>query len=55
LALLGNRAPSCTIDPVFFRSNKVEMDAFRNLLVSEKKKVGDMFHEMLKLAEAGRF
>jgi hypothetical protein len=43
LILLGNRAPTCVIEPVFFRNNKVEMDAFRNLLASEKKKVTDMF------------
>lgn len=55
LVLLGNRGPSCLVEPLYFRNNKVEMDAFRNLLVSEKKKVIDMFQEMLKLAECGRF
>jgi hypothetical protein len=50
LILLGNRAPTCTIEPLFFRNNRVEMDAFRNLLVSEKKNVAEMFQEMLKMA-----
>ena len=31
------------------------MDAFKGLLVSERKSVTDMFKEMLGLCESGRF
>lgn len=55
LTLLGKRADGCQLDPIFFRGNKVEMDAFKNLLISEKKNIKDMFKDMLSLAESGRF
>jgi len=50
LALLGNRGPTCRIEPIFFRNNKVEMNAFTNLLMAQKKNLKQMFTEMLDLA-----
>ena len=55
MSLLGKRSESCRLEEIYFRGNKVEMDAFRNLLISEKKTEKSAFNEMLQLAEAGRF
>lgn len=55
LQLLGKRAESCTIEQRIFRNNTVEMNAFKNLLISEKKSLKDMFKDMVALAESGRF
>ncbi len=55
LGVLGRRGESCKIQPVYFRNNRVEMDAFKNLLISQKTTLKDMFHDMLGLAESGRF
>ena len=34
LTVLGKKLDFCKIEPMYFRNNRVEMEAFRNLLAS---------------------
>ena len=47
LILLGKRGPTCVVDLIYFRNNRVEMDSFKNMLIAMKKSLADMFKEML--------